>query len=97
MITEINSTIAWEEPIVHKQHQRELIAEAGRQRLARSVSKNETVFYRLWLGRLGDQLVKWGSRLQAQYGTLTSNIARVETLCQQNDGTIECQYANIQA
>jgi len=87
----------WEETVVHEQHRRELIEEAARQRLARSVSKNETTFYQLLLGRLGEQLVKWGYRLQARYGTLTSSIARVETLCQQGDASIGCQYANIQA
>ncbi len=97
MFTKITDTVAWGEPTVHKQHQRELISAAGRQRLARSVSRNETAFYRLWLGRLGEQLIKWGCSLQAQYGTLTSSIARVETLCQQNDGSVGCQYANIQA
>ncbi len=70
----------WEEPIVHEQHRRELIEETGRQRLARLVSKNETTFYQLWLGRLGEQLVKWGYRLQVRYGTLTSSIDRVEIL-----------------
>jgi hypothetical protein len=97
MITKITGMITWEETVVQEQHRRELLEEAGRQRLARSVSKNETTFYQLLLGRFGEQLVKWGYRLQARYGTLTRSIGHVETLCQQHDDPIGCQYANIQA
>ena len=97
MFTKVTGNITWEGNAAREQHRRELIAAAGRQRLARSVSRNETSFYRLWLGRLGEQLVEWGYRLQAQYGTLTGSIACVETLCQQRDGSVGCQYANIQA
>jgi len=71
MFTKVTGNITWEGSVAHEQHRKELIAEAGRQSLARSVSKNETAFYRLLLGRLGEQLIKWGSRLQVQYGTLT--------------------------
>ena len=95
--TIISPMRTWEEPIVREQHRRELIEEIGRQRLARLVSKNEMAFYQLLLGRFGEQLVKWGCRLQARYGALISSIDRVEILCQQGDASIGCQYANIQA
>ncbi len=98
MITKVMGPVMLEGNMAQEQRRRELIEETERQRLARLVSKNETTFYQLWLGRLGEQLVKWGCRLQARYGTLTNSIARVETLCQQSDASVGChQYANTQA
>jgi len=70
MISKITDMIPWEEARAQEQHQRELLAEANRQRLIRQVSKRETTSYQLLLAQLGEQLVKWGCRLQAKYGTL---------------------------
>ncbi len=80
MITKVMGPVMLEGNAAQEQRQRELVEETGRQRLARLVSKNETTFYQLWLGRFGEQLVKWGYRLQVRYGTLTSSIDRVEIL-----------------
>ena len=86
MISKITDTIPWEESLVQEQHQRELLEGARRQRLIRQVSKHETTSYQLLLARLGEQLVKWGCRLQAKYGTLaeaSKSICYVKMLRQQ--------------
>ena len=62
--------ITWEDILVQEEYRREALAEANHQRLIRRVSKRETTSYQLLLARLGEQLVKWGCRLQAKYGTL---------------------------
>ncbi len=80
MITKVMGPVMLEGNMAQEQRRKELIEETGRQRLARLVSKNETAFYQLLLGRFGEQLVKWGYRLQARYGALTSSIDRVEIL-----------------
>lgn len=50
---------------VREQEQKRLLEESGRWHLVRRAST-----YHPLLARLGEQLVKWGCRLQAQYGTL---------------------------
>ena len=95
MITKVTGKITWEGSVAQEQHRRELIAATARQSLVRSVSGNKTTFYQFLLAQLGEQLVEWGYRLQAPYGTFAESIDRVETLCQQRDGS-RCQYANIQ-
>jgi len=62
--------ITWTDILVREQRRRELLKEANHWRLARQVSNRETASYQLLLARLGEQLVKWGCRLQAKYGTL---------------------------
>jgi hypothetical protein len=51
---------------VREQEQKRLLKESSRRYLVRRVSN-----YHPLLAWLGEQLVKWGCRLQAQYGTLT--------------------------
>ena len=78
--------ISWTDLLVREQHRRELLEEANHQRLIRQVSKHETTSYQLLLARLGEQLVTWGYRLQARYGSLaeaSNSICHVETLRQQ--------------
>ena len=85
MIPNVTERIAWEEIVNHEQRHRELLKEANRQRLVQQVLKNETTFYQLLLGQLGEQLVKWGCRLQAKYGVMTKaskGIYHVEMLHQ---------------
>ena len=77
--------IIWEEVLVREQYREEALEEAQRQRLIRQVSRRGTASYQLVLGRLGEQLVKWGCRLQAKYGTLTeatNSVCYVKTLRQ---------------
>ena len=80
MITKVMGPVMLEGNMAQEQRRKELIEETGRQHLARLISKNETAFYQLLLGRFGEQLVKWGCRLQARYGTLACSIDRVEIL-----------------
>ncbi|MCP4543535.1 MAG: hypothetical protein GY832_41005 [Chloroflexi bacterium] len=100
MIIKINGRIAFEEIVAHEQHHKELLENADRQRLVRQMSRNGTILFQNLLGQLGEQLVKWGCRLQAQYGTLTEvskSICR-EAPCQQYDDLRQRQqHANIQA
>jgi len=97
MITKMAGNITWEGNAAREQHRRELLAAAGRQRLARSVSRSGMAFSRLWLARFGEQLIKWGYRLQFRYGTLTSSIDIIEMLGRQHDALPGRQYANSQA
>ena len=67
--------------LVREQEQKRLLEESSRRRLVRQTSS-----YHPLLARLGEQLVKWGCRLQAQYGTLaeaSNSICYVKTLRQQ--------------
>lgn len=78
--------ITWEDVLVQEEYRREALAEANHQRLIRQLSKRETTSYQLLLARLGEQLVKWGCRLQAKYGTLaeaSNSICYVKKLRQQ--------------
>ena len=77
--------ITWEDILVQEEYRREALAEANHQRLIRRVSNRETTSYQLLLARLGEQLVKWGCRLQAKYGTLaeaSNSICYVKNLRQ---------------
>ena len=67
--------------LVREREQKRLLEESSRRRLVRRTSS-----YHPLLARLGEQLVKWGCRLQAQYGTLaeaSNSIRYVKTLRQQ--------------
>jgi len=78
--------ITWEDVLVHEEFRWEALAEANHQRSIRQLSKRETTSYQLLLARLGEQLVKWGCRLQAKYGTLaeaSNSICYVKKLRQQ--------------
>lgn len=78
--------ITWEDILVQEQYRRKALAEADHQRLIQQMSERETTPYRLVLARLGEQLVKWGCRLQAKYGTLaeaSNSIRHVKMLRQQ--------------
>jgi hypothetical protein len=67
--------------LVREREQKRLLETSGRQRPVRRTST-----YQPLLARLGEQLVKWGCRLQAQYGTLaeaSNSLRYVKTLRQQ--------------
>ncbi len=50
---------------VREQEQKRILKESSRRYIVRRASN-----YHPLLARLGEQLVKWGCRLQAEYGTL---------------------------
>ena len=55
---------------LNQMRQRELIAEAAQERLARAATPKQARpprFHRRWLARLGTVLVNWGCRLQSRY------------------------------
>ena len=86
MFPKITDTITWEETLAQEQHRGELLKEANHQRSIRRESKQKPAAYQLLLARLGGQLVKWGCRLQAEYGTLaeaSKSIYHVKKLRQQ--------------
>lgn len=62
--------ITWYDVLVQEQYRKEQLEKANHYRLLRQLSKRETMHFRPLLSRLGGQLVKWGCRLQAKYGTL---------------------------
>ncbi len=72
--------------LVQKEYRKVRLEEADLQRLIRQAYQHETTLLRPLLARLGGQLVEWGCRLQAQYGTLaeaSNSIRHIKTLRQQ--------------
>ncbi|MDY6875668.1 MAG: hypothetical protein SWK90_05645 [Chloroflexota bacterium] len=77
--------ITWENILVQEQYRKEALEKAAHWRLIKA-SGRKTKPYQLVLGRLGEQLVKWGCRLQARYGTLaeaSNSVCHVKMLRQQ--------------
>jgi hypothetical protein len=86
MLPKINDTITWGETLAQEQHRKEFLRKANQQRSIRRVLKDRPPAYQLGLARFGGQLVKWGCRLQARYGTLaeaSKSIHCVKVLRQQ--------------
>ncbi len=66
-----------------KQRQRELVAEAGRTRLARQAGPHLVrpwLFFGRWLAGLGTLLLSWGCRLQTRYEPRFPVLAGTEPL-----------------
>jgi len=71
--------------LVQEEYRKVRLEEADLQRLIRQAYTRETRLSRRLLARLGGQLVEWGCRLQAQYGTLaeaSNSIRHISTLRQ---------------
>lgn len=77
----LEKTTTLDQVLVREQEQKRNLEESSRRYLIRRASN-----YHPLLAWLGEQLVKWGCRLQAQYGTLaeaSNSICHAKTLCRQ--------------
>ncbi len=78
--------ITGRDELVQEEYRKVRLEEADLQRLIRQAYTRETTPLRPLLARLGGQLVEWGCRLQAQYGTLaeaSNSICHIKMLRQQ--------------